>query len=46
MGTSKRHTGFLIVLREIIVEGIVGTVWTVIKAVAQSIRLEWGEEGQ
>ena len=33
------RTGFLIVLLEIIIESIVGAVWTVIEAVTQCIRL-------
>ena len=37
--SSKAHTGFLIVLLEIIIESIMGAIWTVIKAIAQSIRL-------
>ena len=33
---SKGHTGFLIVLSEIIIESIVRTIWTVVEAMTQS----------
>jgi len=44
VAANVKHGGFLIVLLEIIIESIVGAVWTVVKAVSQGIRLRLCEQ--
>lgn len=39
---QRGRTGFLVVLLEKVVKGIVRAVWTVVKTVTQSIRLQGG----